>query len=47
MDGAAERMLEELLRRTHLSAPDQLAMVADEAARPMGATETVLYVIDY
>src|SRR5918998_4872855 len=40
-------MFEELLRRTHLSAPDQLATIVAEAAESMGARDVVLYVVDY
>src|SRR3954447_8125444 len=47
MELGAGPMLEDLLRRTHLSAPHQLAEIVSEAAEAMGARQTVLYVIDY
>jgi hypothetical protein len=47
MELGAAPMLEDLLRRTHLSAPHQLAEIVSEAAEAMGARQTVLYVIDY
>jgi hypothetical protein len=40
-------MLEALLRRTHLSAPAQLAAIVAEEARSIGATAVVLYLVDY
>src|SRR4051812_44640497 len=44
---AAARLLAELLRRTHLSAPGDIARVAAEQARTIGAEELHLYLIDY
>lgn len=40
-------LLLELLRRTHLSAPSDLPMVVAETAAQIGATDVVVYVIDY
>jgi hypothetical protein len=40
-------MLLEVLRRTHLSAPDELARVCAEAARAIGVQALVVYVVDY
>jgi hypothetical protein len=47
LDARAGRMLQEVLRRTHLSAPGQLATVLAEEARTMGAASVVLYLVDY
>src|SRR4051812_11622077 len=47
MEGAAGRVMEELLRRSHLCAPEQLSTVAAQAAEPLGARELVLYLVDY
>jgi hypothetical protein len=40
-------MLTELLRRTHLSAPADLAATVADPARRIGAQDVVLYLIDY
>jgi stage II sporulation SpoE-like protein len=40
-------MLQEVLRRTHLSAAPDVGVVAAEEARRIGAESVVLYVIDY
>jgi len=40
-------MLNELLRRTHLSAPSDLAEVIAQCAASMGASDVELYLIDY
>jgi len=40
-------ILERLLRRTHLSAPDQLAATVAEEARAIGVERLVIYLIDY
>jgi len=41
-------LLDELLRRTHLSAPSDLAaVVADQAVASLGARDVALYVADY
>ena len=46
--GAAAAVLLELLRRSHLSAPSDIAgVVAQTAERYMGATDVVVCVIDY
>ena len=40
-------MLEALLRRTHLSAPEQLASIVADEARAIGAERLVLYLVDF
>ncbi|UGS38142.1 PP2C family protein-serine/threonine phosphatase [Capillimicrobium parvum] len=47
LDRAAAELLSELLRRTHLSAPSDLARVIAEQAASIGAHDLVLYLIDY
>ena len=47
LDARAAHMLNEVLRRTHLSAPAQLATVVAEAARTLGIESLVLYLVDY
>jgi stage II sporulation SpoE-like protein len=44
---ATAELLAELLRRTHLSAPGDLARVVADQARTLGAEEVDLYLIDY
>ena len=46
-DTAVSAMLTELLRRTHLSAPADLAAVVADPVRRIGAQDVVLYLIDY
>jgi hypothetical protein len=46
-DAALADTLSELLRRTYLSAPSDLAAAIAEQARPLGAHDVVLYLIDY
>jgi serine/threonine protein phosphatase PrpC len=46
-DTAVAAMLTELLRRTHLSAPSDLAAVVADSVRRIGARDVVLYLIDY
>ena len=46
-DASVADTLSELLRRTYLSAPSDLATVIAEQARPLGAQDVVLYLIDY
>jgi serine/threonine protein phosphatase PrpC len=46
-DTAVSAMLTELLRRTHLSAPSDLAAVVADPVRRIGARDVVLYLIDY
>jgi Stage II sporulation protein E (SpoIIE) len=46
-DTAVADMLNELLRRTYLSAPSDLAAVIAEQARRIGARDVVVYLIDY
>lgn len=43
----AANLLAELLRRTHLSAPDDLARVVEEEARAVGACAVDIYLLDY
>jgi len=40
-------LLHELLRRSHLSTPSDLAVVVADQARSIGARDVVLYLIDY
>ena len=47
LDARAGRMLQEVLRRTHLSAPAQVGTVLAEEARALGVDSLVLYLIDY
>ena len=47
LDRAATELLGELLRRTHLSAPSDLAGVIADQAASIGAHDLVLYLIDY
>src|SRR5918997_1677999 len=44
---SAAAMLQELLRRTHLSSPHDLGVAVAEEARRMGARDVVIYLIDY
>jgi Stage II sporulation protein E (SpoIIE) len=44
---AVADMLNELLRRTHLGGPSELAAVVADPARRIGARSVVLYLIDY
>jgi serine/threonine protein phosphatase PrpC len=46
-ENAVAAMLTELLRRTHLSAPADLAATVADPARRIGAQDVVLYLIDY
>ena len=46
-DARADRMFEELLRRTHLSTAAELAAILAEEARPVGVESLVVYLIDY
>ena len=46
-DASVADTLNELLRRTYLTAPSDLAAVIAEQARPLGAHDVVLYLIDY
>ncbi len=45
--GSFAAAVDQLLRATHLNAPDQLPDIAARAARRLGATEAFLYLIDY
>jgi hypothetical protein len=47
IDAQAIELLSELLRRTHLSAPSDLAAVVADQARSIGALEVTLYLINY
>lgn len=40
-------LLHELLRRSHMSAPSDLALITADQARSIGARDVVLYLIDY
>jgi hypothetical protein len=46
-DTSVADMLNELLRRTYLSAPSELPAVIADQARRIGARDVVLYLIDY
>jgi hypothetical protein len=46
-DAATVELLNELLRRTHLSAPSDLARIVADQASGIGARDVVLYLIDY
>jgi hypothetical protein len=46
-NGAVADMMNELLRRTHLGGPSDLAGVIADPARGIGAQDVVLYLIDY
>ncbi len=47
LNARAGSMLQEVLRRTHLSAAPALATVVAEEARALGADALVLYIVDY
>ncbi len=47
LDARAGAMLQEVLRRTHLSGAADLATVVAEEARTIGADALVLYIVDY
>jgi hypothetical protein len=47
IDAQAIELLTELLRRTHLSAPSDLAAVIADQARSIGALEVTLYLVNY
>ncbi|MDP9377698.1 MAG: serine/threonine-protein phosphatase [Actinomycetota bacterium] len=47
LDACFGRMVEEVLRRTHLSAPSELARVFSEEARVAGIEALSVYLIDY
>jgi serine/threonine protein phosphatase PrpC len=46
-DAAAVDLFDELLRRTHLSAPSDLAGIVARQAAAIGAGDVVLYLVDY
>lgn len=46
-DAIAGRLFTGFLRRTHLSAPADIAVMADQEASTFGATDVVIYVVDY
>ncbi|HEX3707806.1 MAG TPA: PP2C family protein-serine/threonine phosphatase [Mycobacteriales bacterium] len=46
-DAIAGKLFIGFLRRTHLSAPSDIATVAAEEAAAFGATETVIYLVDH
>ncbi len=47
LDARAGTMFNSVLRRTHLSAPAQVATVVAEEARTVGMESVVLYLVDY
>jgi hypothetical protein len=47
LDRLAGAMLLEFLRRTHLSAPGALPAIVAETARAIGASDALVYLIDY
>lgn len=48
MAGSSRELLEELLRRTHLSSPsDVAAVVTDQVVASLGAHAAVVYLVDY
>jgi hypothetical protein len=47
VDEQVVELLTELLRRTHLSAPSDLAAIVADQARSIGAQDVVLYLINY
>jgi hypothetical protein len=47
LDAVAGRMYEEVLRRTHLSAPSDVPLVVAQAAVHLGATQARLFVVDH
>ena len=47
LDARVGVMFQEVLRRTHLSAPEDLGRVVAEEARRIGVDSLVVYVVDY
>ena len=47
LDARVGVMFQEALRRTHLSAPEDLVRVVAEEARQIGVESLVVYVVDY
>jgi hypothetical protein len=47
LDARAGVLFQEVLRRTHLSAPEDLARIVAEEARSVGIDSLVIYVVDY
>jgi hypothetical protein len=47
IDARAGTMFVEALRRTHLAAPEDFAQIFAEAARSIGITALVIYLVDY
>jgi hypothetical protein len=47
IDARAGTMFIEALRRTHLGAPEEFAQIFAEAARSIGVTALVIYLVDY
>jgi hypothetical protein len=47
LDARVGEMFQEVLHRTHLSAPADLACVIAEEARRIGVASLVVYVVDY
>jgi hypothetical protein len=47
IDARAGKMFIEVLRRTHLSRPEEFGRIFAESARPIGVAALVVYVVDY
>ena len=47
LDARVGVMFQEVLRRTHLSAPEDLGRVVAEEARRIGVDSLVVYMVDY
>jgi hypothetical protein len=47
LDAVAGRLFQEVLRRTHLSAPSDLPMVVAQSAAQLGALDARLFVVDH
>src|SRR3954454_20552475 len=47
LDASVGMMFQEVLRRTHLSAPEDLGRIIAEEARRIGADSLVMYLVDY
>src|SRR3954468_19651032 len=47
LEARAGRMFIEVLRRTHLGVPEAFGRIFSEAARTIGVTALVVYLVDY
>jgi hypothetical protein len=47
IDARAGRMFTEVLRRTHLAVPEAFGRIFSEAARTIGVTALIVYLVDY